>query len=114
MILKNVVPVLFFRNRTCIYYERVIFIKKLEVYNDLQNDKKEHMTIIKDSENNRTKLQVTITQTAEMTKEDRQKHEVYQQKLVNEINQLQQDIQDLHIKASERQKEHLDQLNRQD
>ena len=88
--------------------------EKLEVFNDLKKDKSEHMTIINDSENNRKKLQVTITTTAEKVNVDRSKHEQYEQKLVNEINQLQQDIQELHIKAAAQQKAHLEQLNRQD
>ena len=45
--------------------------EKLEVFNDLKKDKSEHMTIINDSENNRKKLQVTITTTAENVGVDR-------------------------------------------
>ena len=63
--------------------------EKLEVFNDLKKDKSEHMTIINDSEGNRTKLQYTITTTAVKVKENAERNEEYQNKLVNEINQLQ-------------------------
>ena len=63
--------------------------EKLEVFNDLKQDKKAHMEIIQDHEDQREKLRVTITRTATKVKEDRGNHESYENKLTLDINKLQ-------------------------
>ena len=66
--------------------------EKLEVFNDLKKDKSEHMTIIQDSEENREKLQITITNYCQKLKVDTENHETAKTNLREEIHKLQEDI----------------------
>ena len=50
--------------------------EKLEVFNDLKQDKAQHLAMIKEIENQRENLRVTITTTAKSVEVDREKHEV--------------------------------------
>ena len=66
--------------------------EKLEVFNDLKKDKSEHMTIIQDSEENREKLQITITNYCQKLKIDTENNETAKTSLREEIHKLQEDI----------------------
>ena len=67
--------------------------EKLQVFNDIKKDLAENKQIVRQSEDARGKLQVTITQTAQKLKEDTEMKEKFQESLQSKINELMQEIQ---------------------
>lgn len=66
--------------------------EKLQVFNDIKKDLAENKQIVRQSEDARGKLQVTITQTAQKLKEDTEMKEKFQENLQGKINELMQEI----------------------
>ena len=88
--------------------------EKLNVFNDLKNDVAENQAIFKQSENEREKLQITITTNAQKLKEDSEMHEKFEQQLQEKIQSLMEEVQELEREMASLQQAHLEELNRQD
>ena len=88
--------------------------EKLQVFNDIKKDLAENKQIVRQSEDARGKLQITIKQTAQKLKEDTEMKEKFQESLQSKINELMQEIQQCEQQAHHTAQIHLDQLNEQD
>ena len=72
----------------------------MQVFNDLQRDVAENIQFVRDSEAAREELQDEITAIAERINEDTALKEKYQNSLIAEIQELKNQIQDMHREAS--------------
>ena len=66
--------------------------EKLQVFNDLKKDVADNQAFVKESEDGRRQLQVTITTTAERLKEDTETKKQFQESLQAKIQELMDEI----------------------
>ena len=85
--------------------------EKLSVFTDLKRDVKENQSFVRESEDGREVLQVTITKTAESLKEDTLTKVQYQNSLLEEIKSLKEHIQRQEELAAKTRQEHLAEID---
>ena len=85
--------------------------EKLSVFTDLKRDVKENQSFVRESEEGREVLQVTITKTAESLKEDTLTKVQYQNSLLEEIKSLKEHIQRQEELAAETRQAHLAEID---
>ena len=66
--------------------------EKLQVFNDLKNDVAENQAFVRESEEGRRQLQITITTTADKLKEDTETKQQFQESLQVKISELMDEI----------------------
>ena len=68
--------------------------EKLQVFNDLKKDVAENQEFVRQSDEGRTQLQITITKTADRLKEDTETKRQFQESLQSRIQELMEEIQE--------------------
>ena len=68
--------------------------EKLQVFNDLKKDVAENQKFVRESDEARTQLQITITKTADRLKEDTETKKQFQESLQSRIQELMEEIQE--------------------